>query len=513
MVRIRRITFSLMIAVCVAITGIPLNEPVYGEGTESAQSKDMRIYGIYMHRDNGEQVKTDRYGDATLIESGGQYLLIDTGASKPIKDDTRTVIKSNIVSRLRSIGVTELDIYISHMHGDHTQGLDDICKEFKVNRVYLPAKGLCAEYVTPKGITIDQIYAQRLKTINKEKAEVIYLAPESRKGIGGVATAHKLTVGHVTGVVMGPVGKFHMKDNYHNGFGSREGVYLNNTSLSTMFTCGKTKYLTCGDIEKQEENALIQRYGSKLDADIFKMNHHSLDSSNQSKFMSRVTPRWSYAEDHGYWGTNNDYSLATALKYGYIYKVAANKANFIIDVRGDTVRIYHDKNNNGKIDERPVTGWVKCGNRYQHYAGDGAARTAWAKIGGSTYYFSKSSGFRYGGTHTIGGVRCKFDSKCRLISPKKPTRAAMKGIKAGTGAKITVYWKQSIRANGYQIYRSKTKNGTYTKVGTASKKARSFTDKRLKKGQRYYYKVRGTRTFGGLTQYGNFSNKKYTMAK
>ncbi len=66
--------------------------------------------------------------------------------------------------------------------------------------------------------------------------------------------------------------------------------------------------------------------------------------------------------------------LATALKYGYIYKVAANKANFIIDVKGDTVRIYHDKNNNGKIDEKPVTGWVKCGNKYQRYAGDGAAQ-------------------------------------------------------------------------------------------------------------------------------------------
>ncbi len=374
MTRSLHMTLSIMMAVCIAITFIPISRPAYAEETKAVNPKGMQIYGIYMHRGNGKQVKTDRYGDATLIKSGGKYLLIDTGASKPIKNDTRTVIKSNIVSRLKSIGVTELDIYISHMHGDHTQGLDDICKEFKVNRVYLPAKGLCSEYVTPTGLTIDQIYAQRLKTIKKEKAKVIYLAPESRKGIGGVTTTHKLTVGHVSGVVMGPVGKFHMADNYHNGFGTREGVYLNNTSLSTMFTCGNTKYLTCGDIEKQEENALIKRYGSRLNADIFKMSHHSLDSSNQDKFMAKVTPRWSYAEDHGYWGTNNDSSLATALKYGYIYKVAANKANFIIDVKGDTVRIYHDKNNNGKIDEKPVTGWVKCGNKYQRYAGDGAAQ-------------------------------------------------------------------------------------------------------------------------------------------
>ena len=54
---------------------------------------------------------------------------------------------------------------------------------------------------------------------------------------------------------------------------------------------------------------------------------------------------------------------------------------------------------------------------------------------------------------------------------------------------ITLKWKAISKANKYEVYRSTSKSGTYSKVGTV--KANTFTDKsKLTNGVTYYYKVR-----------------------
>ena len=53
--------------------------------------------------------------------------------------------------------------------------------------------------------------------------------------------------------------------------------------------------------------------------------------------------------------------------------------------------------------------------------------------------------------------------------------------------KVKVTWNKVSGAAGYNVYRSTKKFGTYSKVGTASKA--SFTDKKIKAGKTYYYKV------------------------
>ncbi|MCL1891050.1 MAG: fibronectin type III domain-containing protein [Coriobacteriia bacterium] len=69
----------------------------------------------------------------------------------------------------------------------------------------------------------------------------------------------------------------------------------------------------------------------------------------------------------------------------------------------------------------------------------------------------------------------------------------VKGVKVTsvghTSVKIT--WKKSADATGYEVYRATAKKGKYTKVGTIQGGTKtSFTNKKLKTGKTYYYKVR-----------------------
>lgn len=74
---------------------------------------------------------------------------------------------------------------------------------------------------------------------------------------------------------------------------------------------------------------------------------------------------------------------------------------------------------------------------------------------------------------------------------------------------VKITWKKTAGANGYQIYRAVKKSGNYTKAATIKGGSKvSYTNKKLKKGTTYYYKVRAYRTVSGKAQYGTFSAVK-----
>ena len=87
------------------------------------------------------------------------------------------------------------------------------------------------------------------------------------------------------------------------------------------------------------------------------------------------------------------------------------------------------------------------------------------------------------------------------------------GLAASTG-KITISWGKIDGAEGYGIFRSESKDGTYTRVKKiTSGSILSFSDTSVKKGKKYYYKVRAFRNVNGTTVKSQFSEIGYKTAK
>lgn len=80
---------------------------------------------------------------------------------------------------------------------------------------------------------------------------------------------------------------------------------------------------------------------------------------------------------------------------------------------------------------------------------------------------------------------------------------AVKPIKK-SGRTVTLSWKKVGGASVYYVYRSTSKKGTYSYVGSTKKT--SFKNSKLKKGKKYYYKVSAVKVGNGVKARSNLSS-------
>lgn len=100
-------------------------------------------------------------------------------------------------------------------------------------------------------------------------------------------------------------------------------------------------------------------------------------------------------------------------------------------------------------------------------------------------------------------------SKTLVVLPSKVT-----GVKLTAKKKaMKVAWKKTAGASGYKVYRATSKKGKYKCVKTASSKTTSFTNKKLKKNKKYYYKVCAFVKSGKKTYNGAYSTVVMKKAK
>ena len=393
-----------------------------------AATKQMTIYVINLER-TGEGSGDDdelEFGDAVLVESKGEYFLMDTGAEYTC---------DSVIGYLKSVGVERLaGVYLSHLHSDHMANYDAILDEFEVDCVYLPDSSIGTEYVSVETSTpIDVIYNSLENRAYYAGADVKYL----KKG-------SDFSFGAVTADVLGPVGNYKLSDFKSDKYGSKTGHYLNNYSLSAMLTCGNTKFLTCGDIEQEEEKALVKEYGKSLKADIFKLNHHGLLSSNIESFVKKVAPTFSFLSNNGYEGTTTANGnkvtkhhtiIERMQQYGIPYMLGNEGKPVIYKVKNDVISMYRDKNENGKADKSELfgDGWNSVkgismtskgvyNGSDKYYFTDGKPLGGIQKIDGKWYHFADGGALQQGlykkenGKWVFSGYRY-FGDRLRYYNP------------------------------------------------------------------------------------------------
>lgn len=90
----------------------------------------------------------------------------------------------------------------------------------------------------------------------------------------------------------------------------------------------------------------------------------------------------------------------------------------------------------------------------------------------------------------ILGILFFFNGNSLEVSAasKKPSKVVINSVKSSDYNAIKVTWKKASNAEKYQVYRATSKNGTYKLIKTTT--ARSYINKGLTTGTKYYYKVR-----------------------
>lgn len=163
-----------------------------------------------------------------------------------------------------------------------------------------------------------------------------------------------------------------------------------------------------------------------------------------------------------------------------------------------------------------------------------SVKVSWTKVAGASRYVvyyssSKDSGYKtlktttstsYTHTGLTSGKTYYYKVRAyRTVSGKKVYGAyssvvSAKPVPATVTAKrstvtynsIKLTWSKISGANGYEVYRSGSKNGTYTKIKTITDaNTLSYTNGGLTTGKTYYYKVCAYRTVSGKKVYGAYS--------
>ncbi|MBR4116560.1 MAG: MBL fold metallo-hydrolase [Clostridia bacterium] len=347
--------------ICLVLSVVTAFSVLCINASAAETSNSMNVYGVYLSRE----------GDCSLIESDGEWLIIDTGLEE---------VSNEFLQKLAFYGITEACVLISHLHSDHIGGFSALAEsDIKINGVYLPDKTL-----TPYD---EHTQSKQNKVINKAKEnnEDVVIT-ELEKG-------DTFSFGSVNAKVLGPVSSVTLDD--FAGTDTQEAIeqYVNCRSLTVRFDCGEVSFITAGDIEKEEEKALVNEYKGtgELDADIMKLSHHALYTSNTEEFLAQITPKYSYAlNSNKTINESSNYrmyytSCKNASQYGPVYLVGEEKLDFKASASNGKIDIYKGANKlSGLVSLAGGDGTVVKTNMY--YINGQEVKEGVYTVGGKKYY-------------------------------------------------------------------------------------------------------------------------------
>jgi competence protein ComEC len=257
---VQRLKGFIGVFVCAAAMCAPR-----GQGDAVARAASVRVTFLDVAGD-GEKAQNDkaddlymrrvkRYwgsggiGDSILIETGEKNILIDGGLWTKGRSVVLPYLKERKVKRLDTVILT-------HQHGDHYGGLTEVLQDVPVGEVLT------------NGLTHSaKAYGKFMEAVKTSDAKYLVVKGGEEFDWGGGVRARVLQVG----------GKGIPKDDY------------NNNSVVVRMSLGDVHFLFPGDMEEDEENALLSS-GSELQSQILKVGHHGSSSSSTYALLKRVHP-------------------------------------------------------------------------------------------------------------------------------------------------------------------------------------------------------------------------------
>lgn len=185
-------------------------------------------------------------GDSTLIECGGEAMLIDASIYSE---------RDNITSYIKKLGINELKYCVAtHPHSDHIGSMSEIIYRFDVDTLVYP---LCESDSSTMNHVLDAC----------DEKGVTYLNPDP---------LDTFTLGSATLTVLSP----EAYTDYDN---------LNNNSLVLKLEYEDVSFLFMGDAETEVEYELLNK-DFDLNVDVLKAGHHGSSTSSCAEFLNAVTP-------------------------------------------------------------------------------------------------------------------------------------------------------------------------------------------------------------------------------
>lgn len=256
----KRLRGSIALLLCVVLLFIALFVYLGRDGLISLVDSAVNPSGNFDTSSDFIRFLDVGQGDSALIYSNGRSMLLDTGTVNSANDICRS---------LDLCGIKEIDVVmISHLHSDHTGGVQRICEDFRIKNLILPEMSVNSE-----GLGAAQ-----------------YAMNSVRKSGGGIYNA-------IQGMNF-EVGEFDIT--VLASFGELDDE--NNRSLFVMVEIGGKRFFFSGDAEKQAEKLLIKE-NLNLDCDVLKSAHHGSSTSNTEELLDKLTPRYaviSVGEDNSY---------------------------------------------------------------------------------------------------------------------------------------------------------------------------------------------------------------------
>lgn len=200
--------------------------------------------------------------DAILLQDGKRNIMVDVG--NDVKDKVGdSGGKQALIKALDKAGVNRIKtVFVTHHHRDHMGNIMYVRGKYGVSNIYDSGyvnNGYKASVALNSDLRAGRYNGQALKAGDKITIDKNYYIE-----------------------VLAP-GDFLSKKDLKN---------MNNTSLVLMLHYGSFKMLLTGDAEAPVEDALQQKYGTELQADVLKVGHHGSKTSSYWPFVSKVKPKY-----------------------------------------------------------------------------------------------------------------------------------------------------------------------------------------------------------------------------